>query len=80
MDMEFQNEQHCVTEIKDLLCSKSNTLCYGAKCTKGAETSCSKCRDFVLKYHHAQNIDVMLKIQKWSYVIKDKEYMYIAIG
>ena len=47
---------------------------------KNAETSCSKkFRDFIPK-HHAQNIHIMLKIQKWSYILCSKREVFIHIA
>ena len=62
-DVELRSEQDCLTGIKTLLCSKSvYTLCYGTKCRSiMSEMLCAK---FVLK-HHAQNIEVMLQMQKF---------------
>jgi len=38
---------------------------------QNAETSCSKCRDFMPK-HYAQNIDVMLKVQRCPCMLKGR--------
>jgi len=41
MDMEYQSEQDCVTEIKNLLCSNAMVQNLSVKCyAQNAETSC----------------------------------------
>jgi len=79
-DMEFQSEQDCIKGIRTWCVQKAqvhSAMVQNAKhykwnvMYKNIETCSDNYRDCMTK-HHTQNRDVMLKLQKWSYILCSK--------